>query len=110
MFRQRRGYVISTRTARIAVTDTPLSLNDGTDGHEMESPTTEYMGEMVPQHYEKTSSNQKVNQRLGSEGVESIDIIKMDDPVCNANKVQNQAAASIQGKTGQEHFGQLTNG
>ena len=29
--------------ARIAVTDTPLSLNDGTDGHEMESPTTEYM-------------------------------------------------------------------
>jgi hypothetical protein len=66
--------------ARIAVTDTPLSLNDGTDGYEMESPTTEYMGEMVPQHLEKTSSNLKVNQRLGSEGVESIDIIKMDDP------------------------------
>ena len=61
--------------------DTPLSLNDGTDGHEMESSTTEYMGEMVPQHLEKTSSNQKANQILGSEGVESIDIIKMDDPI-----------------------------
>lgn len=67
--------------ARIAVTDTPLSLNDGTDGHEMESPTTGYMGETIPQRLEKTSSNQKANQGLGSEGVESNDTIKMDDPI-----------------------------
>jgi hypothetical protein len=67
--------------ARIAVTVTPLSLNDGNDGHEMESSTTGYMGETIPQRLEKTSSNQKANQGLGSEGAESNDTIKVDGPV-----------------------------
>ena len=67
--------------ARIAVTDTTSSLNDGPDSHEMESPTTVYMGETILQHLEKTLSNQKANQGLGSEGVESSDIIKVDVPI-----------------------------
>ena len=67
--------------ARIAVTDTTSSLNDGPDSHEMESPTMVYMGETILQHLEKTLSNQKANQGSGSEGVESKDTIKMDDQV-----------------------------
>jgi len=64
--------------ARIAVTDTTSSLNDGPDSHEIESPTTVYMGETILQHLEKTLGNQKANQGLGSEGVESNDTIMMD--------------------------------
>ena len=67
--------------ARIAVTDTTSSLNDGPDSHEIESPTTVYMGETILQHLEKTLSNQKANQGSGSEGVESSDIIKVDVPI-----------------------------
>ena len=67
--------------ARIAATDTTSSLNDGPDSHEMESPTMVYMGDTILQHLEKTLSNQKANQRLGSGGVESNDIIKEDVPI-----------------------------
>ena len=67
--------------ARIAATDTTSSLNDGSDSHEMESPTMVYMGDTILQHLEKTLSNQKANQRLGSGGVESNDIIKEDVPI-----------------------------
>ena len=68
---------------RISVTDTQFGLNDGTDGHEMKSvtPSTVHVNETIPQHLEQTSSDQKVKHRLGSEGVESNDTIKMDDPV-----------------------------
>ena len=57
-----------------AVTDTPSSLNDGDDGHEMESPA--HAVEKIPACLKKTLRNQKANQRLGSEGVGSKDTIK----------------------------------
>ena len=52
--------------ARIAVMDTPSSLSDGADSHETESPACTF--EKIPACLEKTSRNQKANQRLGAEG------------------------------------------
>ena len=69
--------------ARIAVTVTTYSLNKGPDCHdsESESPITGNMCGKNPQRLKKTSSTQKANKRLGSEGVESNDTIKIDEPV-----------------------------
>jgi hypothetical protein len=67
--------------AKIAVTVTTYSLNECADCHETESSITENMGETIQQRLEKTSSTQKANKRLGLEGVESNDTIKIDEPV-----------------------------
>ena len=70
--------------ARTAVTDTPSSLNDGADGHEMES--SAHAVEKIPACLKKTSRNQKANQRLGSEGVGSKDTTKMNEPVATRTR------------------------
>ena len=70
--------------ARTAVTDTPSSLNDGADGHETESPA--HAVEKIPACLKKTSRDQKANQRLGSEGVESKDTMEMNMPVATRTR------------------------
>ncbi len=67
--------------ARIAVTVTTFSLNNGADSQKTESPTTVYKDQKIPQCLEKTSSTQKANQQLSLEGVESNDAIKRNKPV-----------------------------
>ena len=96
--------------ARTAVTDTPSSLNDGMDDHEMESPTTVYMVETIPQHLEKTSSNQKADQRSDSEGAESYDTIKMDDPGAMRTRRRTKLQhPSINAKRAKKISGKSTN-
>jgi hypothetical protein len=81
--------------ARTAVTDTPSSLNDDADGHETESPACGV--EKIPACLKKTSRDQKANQRLGSEGVESKDTMEMNMPVATrtrrSTKLQHPSTA-----------------
>jgi hypothetical protein len=65
----------------IGIPVTSTSLNYFADSHETDCPTASCMDGKLPLCLKKTSSKQRANNRLGSEGVRSNDTIKMDEPV-----------------------------